>query len=86
MSERYQIELDGILDSPWADWLGELRLSQTADGSTILTGTVADQAALHGLLARIRDLGLPIRLVARLDENRPEPSKGVSANEPKQTA
>ncbi|MCB0012442.1 MAG: hypothetical protein KDE34_11095 [Anaerolineales bacterium] len=86
MSERYQIELDGILDGAWADWLGELTLRQTTGGSTILTGTLADQAALHGLLARIRDLGLPIRLVARLDENHPDLSKGVSDEEPKQTA
>ena len=85
MSQRYRIEVEATLDVAWADWLGELSLSQTASGHTVLTGTVADQAALHGLLARIRDLGLPIRLVARLENSHLEPSGGDVDDDPTQT-
>ena len=66
MAERYRIELQSTLADDWSSWLGNFELTHTADGHTILMGHVADQAALHGLLARIRDLGIPILLVARL--------------------
>ena len=66
MAEKYQIELESTLEVAWSEWLGNLHLTHTPDGRTILTGELADQCALHGLLGRIRDLGLPIVLVARL--------------------
>lgn len=66
MAERYRIELQSELDGDWSAWLGNFELTHTMSGHTILIGDVADQAALHGLLARIRDLGIPILLVARL--------------------
>ena len=66
MAERYRIELQSTLADDWSSWLGNLELSHSPTGQTILIGNVADQAALHGLLARIRDLGIPILLVARL--------------------
>ena len=66
MAERYRIELESTLDENWSEWLGGLTLEHTADGRTILTGELADQCALHGLLARVRDLGIPLLLVARL--------------------
>lgn len=66
MAERYKIELQNIIDHDWSSWLGNLERINTPAGHTILIGDVIDQAALHGLLARIRDLGIPILLVARL--------------------
>lgn len=58
--EIYQIRVKGILDSKWSDWLGGLTVTPQPNGETVLTGPVADQAALHGLLQRIRDIGLPL--------------------------
>ena len=66
MAEPYRIELQSELDGDWSAWLSNLELTHTPAGHTILSGDVADQAALHGLLARIRDLGIPILLVTRL--------------------
>ena len=66
MTERYRVELQSTIDSDWSAWLGDFEITHTEAGRTILSGEVADQAGLHGLLARIRDLGIPILLVARL--------------------
>ncbi|RFU21834.1 hypothetical protein [Geodermatophilus marinus] len=63
---RYEIRLAGRLDDRWATWFDGMTLT-TADGTTVLSGPLADQAALHGVLARIRDLGLPLVAVTRLD-------------------
>jgi hypothetical protein len=65
-SQRYQVRLQGHLDPRWADRLGGLALALESDGTTTLTGSLQDQAALHGLLARIRDLGVPIVSIQRL--------------------
>jgi hypothetical protein len=62
----YQIRVKGHLGDHWADWFEGLTISQEKDGSTLLTGPMADQAALHGLLARIRDLCLPLLAVNRV--------------------
>lgn len=53
----YEIRLDGHLGDHWSAWLGGLSIAHDDDGTSVLRGVVADQAALHGLLARIRDLG-----------------------------
>lgn len=66
MMERYRIELQSVLNSNWADWLGDLEITNTAQGNTVLVGEVVDQSALHGLLARIRDLGVPLVSIQRL--------------------
>ncbi len=54
----YQIRISGHLDQQWTDWFEGLTISQEEDGGTLLTGPIADQAALHGLLKKVRELGL----------------------------
>lgn len=63
----YRIKVKGGLDEKWSDWFDALSVIQKKD-ETFLTGLVRDQAALHGLLARIRDLGLPLLLVEQINE------------------
>jgi hypothetical protein len=58
--ERYEIRVQGHLGTRWAAWFDGLTLTYGSDGTTIIDGPVADQAALHGLLQKIRDLGLPL--------------------------
>ena len=60
----YRIRIGGHLEQRWAAWFGEMSLSREPDGTTVLTGPVVDQSALHGLLQMIRDLGLPLLSVA----------------------
>ena len=55
--DRYEIRLQGQLDACWTDWFDGFRLADEDDGTTTLTGPVVDQAALHGLLRRVGDLG-----------------------------
>jgi hypothetical protein len=57
---RYEIRLRGHLDARWAAWFDGLRLNLESDGTTVIHGPVADQAALHGLLQKVRDTGLPL--------------------------
>jgi hypothetical protein len=57
---RYEIRLKGHLGRQWADWFGGMAVDLTEDGDTLLTGLVADQAALHGLLRKVRDIGIPL--------------------------
>lgn len=73
MAERYKIELQSTINRDWSSWLGNMELTHTPAGHTILIGEVPDQAALHGLLARIRDLGIPILLVARICQESKSP-------------
>ena len=63
----YQIRLEGHLSDQWADWFGGVIISLETNGSTLLTGTVIDQAALHGLLKKVRDLGMPLISVIQVD-------------------
>jgi hypothetical protein len=66
---RYEIRVDGILDDCWAAWFGDLRV--VSDGvRTVISGPVTDQAALHGILAKVRDLGVCLVSVRRLDPDR----------------
>jgi len=63
----YQIRLQGHLDQQWADWFGGLMIVLAENGDTVLTGLVVDQAALHGLLKKVRDLGMPLISVNRTE-------------------
>ncbi len=76
-AEVYQIRIKGHLDSQWADWFEGLSVTLEADGDTLLSGPVADQAALHGLLKKVRDLGMPLVSVVQvhLDETHSHRSK-----------
>ncbi len=56
----YEIRIKGHLDDRWSDWFGGLTIMLEEDGNTLLTGPVVDQAALHGLLKKVRDLGMPL--------------------------
>ena len=73
---RYEIRIEGHLDQRWAARFDGLSLRTDDDGTSVLAGVVADQAALHGLLQRIRDLGLPLVSITRLD---PPDDAGVEA-------
>ena len=59
-SQAYQIRIKGYLNDSWSEWFEGLTITHEEDGTTVLTGPVADQPALHGLLVKIRDLGLPL--------------------------
>jgi hypothetical protein len=65
----YQIRVKGVLDEQWSDWFDGLTVTWQ-DDETLLTGPVRDQAALHGLLAKVRDLGLPLLSVKRIGDKR----------------
>ena len=60
MDGRYQFRLKGHLDESWAEWLSDMSIDQRPDGTTLVTGHIADQTALFGLLSRLRDLGMPL--------------------------
>ena len=59
-SQTYEIRIQGRLDDRWTAWFDGMELVTAGDGSTLIRGEVVDQAALHGLLQKVRDLGLPL--------------------------
>jgi len=63
----YEIRVGGHLSSQWGDWFEGLTVTLEADGNTRISGPVVDQAALHGLLKKVRDLGLPLLSVIRVE-------------------
>src|SRR5262249_46485655 len=65
---RYEVLLGVRLDSSWSSWFDGMQLHPTSDSHTLLVGSIADQAALHALLARIRDLGIDLLGLKRLDD------------------
>jgi hypothetical protein len=74
---RYEIRLKGQLEARWADWFAGMTITWGDNGDTLLTGPVADQAALYGLLRKVRDLGLPLVSVLRV---KPEPAQRPDDN------
>jgi hypothetical protein len=62
----YQIQVEGHLNLTWSAWFEELTLTHEVDGSTIVTGNIVDQATLHGVLNKVRDLGLTLISVQRI--------------------
>jgi hypothetical protein len=64
---HYEIRVKGHMSPSWSEWLNGLELAHTSDGNTTLSGNITDQAELHGLLAKIRDLGLTLITVERLE-------------------
>lgn len=66
-AQIYRLTLQGHLDGDWSAWFDGLTVTLVDNGETILTGPVVDQTALHGVLIKIRDLGLPLLALTRLD-------------------
>lgn len=62
----YEIRVEGHLGDSWSPWLGDMAIRREESGQTVLTGPLPDEPALHGVLAKIRDLGLPLIAVQRL--------------------
>ncbi len=67
----YQIRIQGHLGAEWADWFDGLTITLEEDGNTLLSGPVIDQAALHGLLKKVRDLGMPLVSVCPVEPGPP---------------
>jgi hypothetical protein len=68
--EVYQFVIKGHLDSEWSEWFDGLTITRVDNGETILSGPVVDQTALHGVLIKIRDLGLPLLSLTRVETGR----------------
>ena len=77
--ENYEIRLKGHLDPTWSDWFDGMTIIHEANGETLLVGTLADQAALHGLLTRVGDLSIPL-ISVNLVQNTPS-GNGEDADE-----
>ena len=75
----YHIRIKGHLGPQWTDWFGGLSISLEANGETLLTGRVVDQAALHGLLRQVRDLGMELLSVNRVALGHADTSDGKQA-------
>ena len=77
-SGRYEIRLKGHLDARWAAWFDGLSLTCERDGTTVLHGQIVDQAALHGVLRKVRDVGLPLLSVVRVEADQSDAATAES--------
>jgi hypothetical protein len=68
----YEIRLQGYLDQHWSEWFNGLVITYDSDGTTLLRGDLSDEAALHGILMKVRDLAVPLLAVKRAETNEPE--------------
>lgn len=75
-TEMYEIRIQGHLDGRWTGWFGGLAITLEEDGNTLMKGPVTDQAALYGLLKKVRDLGLTLLSVNPVQINRTNSKKG----------
>ncbi|MCP5099610.1 MAG: hypothetical protein GY943_28995 [Chloroflexi bacterium] len=73
----YEIRIEGHLGCQWTDWFGGLTIMLANNGDTLLTGSVVDQAALYGLLKKVRDLGMPLQSVIRVNPDQADTSNPV---------
>jgi len=73
-TERYEIRLQGRLPTRWSAWFDGLSVVNESGGTSLIRGEVVDQAALHGLLRKLADLGLPLLSVAQVKPDQPETS------------
>ena len=76
----YQIKIQGHLDEYWSEWFDDLTMTYDEQDDTILTGQVADQSALHGLLKKVRDLSLPLISVNPIEPDAPSLKKEGDLN------
>jgi hypothetical protein len=79
----YQLRVKGHLGAQWGAWFGGMTVTQTANGETLITGLVADQAALYGLLRKVRDVGLPLISVTRAQTDQidePDSKQAIEAS------
>ena len=67
---KYEIRIEDGLDEGWTAWFDGMQITNEPDGVTVITGTVTDQCALHGVLAKVRDLGLPLLSVQRIEQDK----------------
>ena len=74
----YEIRLEGHLDERWSDWFDGLKLTRRSDGTTLIEGPVVDQAALHGLLQKVRNTGLPLVSVTPVSPGTPHHTRRKS--------
>ena len=76
----YEIRIKGHLDNRWTDWFENMSFTHESDGTTILAGLVVDQAALYGLLRKVRDLGLPLIAVNQVDPKQADRPDGSNVD------
>ncbi len=79
MTTLYKIRVSGHLDANWSEWLDGMAIQHEANGETLLTGSLRDQSALHGVLNRLRDLGVQLISVNRMDDEQSPDPPGVGA-------
>ena len=70
----YEIRVKGHLDGSWSEWFEELAITNLEGGEAVLSGEIVDQAALHGVLSKVRDLNLPLVAVGSVDPERQDPT------------